>query len=82
MPIEGECWFKKKHAHDMDCNRFLKEEHHNYDWTKNVPRPYIRKEWNELVILIQRYIIGEGRYNSTSMYHIRLLEQLYLNVPY
>jgi hypothetical protein len=50
------------------------------------PRTYIRKEWNELLILIQRYITGEGRYNSTSMYHIRLLEHFTgekpLNLPY
>ena len=76
MPTEGERWFKKKPAQDLDCNRFLKEEHQNCDWTKSVPRSYIKREWNELLILIQRYITGEGRYNSTSLYHIRLLENL------
>jgi hypothetical protein len=43
MPTEGERWFKKKPAHDMDCNRFLKEEHHNCDWTKSVPKDIHQK---------------------------------------
>jgi len=39
-----------------------------------------------LLVSILRYITCEGRYNSTSLYHIRLLEHFIgtqpLNMPY
>jgi hypothetical protein len=52
LPMAGEKYFKRVIVDKKLCQKFLKPEHHNPDWTKGVPRSYIKEEyWTMLLIL-------------------------------
>jgi hypothetical protein len=73
MPGEGERWFKTTSIKEVDFRSFLKEEHQNMKWQKDIPRSYLEEKWQTLLKMIQVYITCEGRYGRTMLYHFRLL---------
>ena len=48
-----------------------------------VSRSYIKEDWQKVLLVLQKYITGEGWYAFTYQYHVRLLlhfeEKLTLN---
>jgi hypothetical protein len=44
MPDEGERWFKTTSIKEIDFRSFLKEEHQNMKWQKDIPRSYLEEK--------------------------------------
>jgi hypothetical protein len=86
MPVEGEKWFKTTSIKEIDFRPFLKKEHQNMKWKKEIPRSYLEEKWKELLKIIQVYITCEGRYGRTMLYHFILFLHFTgkqpLNMPY
>ena len=53
---------------------------------KGFPRNFLQEEWQHLLFILQQFVTGEGRYNLTFQYHVRLLlhfeSGMTLNFPY
>ena len=45
LSMFGERYFKRVIVDKKLCQKFLKPEHHNPDWTKGIPRSYIKEEY-------------------------------------
>ena len=73
LPIEGDKWFKWILLKPSDFNYLLVREHKDPDWRKCIPRVWIKKEFKDLLYLIQKYITCEGHFALTFIYHLRLL---------
>jgi hypothetical protein len=86
LPQTGEKWFKKQNLPISERNWFLKKKYHDADWSKGVPRAWLKEEWKKPLIFLQRYLTCEGRYNLTFTYHIRILQHFAqgkeMNFPY
>ena len=52
----------------------MKKNYRDVDWSKGVPRAWLKDEWKKPLIVLQRYMNCEGRYNLTFTYHIRILQ--------
>jgi hypothetical protein len=44
MPGEGEKWFKTTSVKEIDFRPFLKKEHQNMKWQKEIPRSYLEEK--------------------------------------
>jgi hypothetical protein len=64
---EGEKCFKTTSVKEIDFRPFLKKEHQNMKWKKEIPRNYFEENWKILLKLIQVYITCEGRYGRTML---------------
>ena len=68
----------------MNC--LLKPEYHVVTLHKGFPQNFLREEWQSVLFVLQKYVIGEGRYTVTLQCHIRLLllfeSRMLLNFPY
>jgi hypothetical protein len=86
IPGEGEKWFNTTSIKEIDFRSFLKKEHQNMNWQKEIPRSYLEEKWKILLKIIQVYITCEGRYGRTMLYHFILLLHFTgkkpLNMPY
>jgi hypothetical protein len=71
--MAGEKYFKRVIVDKNLCQKFLKAEHHNPNWTKGVPRSYIKDEYWTMLISLQKFLTCEGRYVVTFIYHLKLL---------
>ena len=64
----------------------LKPQFQNVKLITTVPRSYIKEDWQKVLMVLQKFITGEGRYAFTYQYHVRLLlhfeEKLTLNFPF
>jgi sensor histidine kinase YesM len=65
--------FKSTLIKEINFILFLKEEHQNMKWKKDIPRSYLEEKWKTLLKMIQVYITCEGRYGRTMLYHFRLI---------
>ena len=74
--IEGDKWFKRISLKPSDFNYLLVREHKELDWRKGIPRVWIKKEFRDLLYLIQKYITSEGHFSPTFIYHLWLLSHL------
>jgi hypothetical protein len=43
LPIVGERWWKNNQLPDVSCNHFLVPEHHDLDWSQEIPRKLLKK---------------------------------------
>jgi hypothetical protein len=43
------------------------------DWTKGIPRQWIKPEYCTMLVILQIFLTCEGRYAITFLYHLRLL---------
>jgi hypothetical protein len=73
LSMVGERYFKRVIVDKNLCQKFLKPEHHNPDWTKGVPRSYIKEEYWTMLISLQKFLTYEGRYVVTFIYHLNIL---------
>lgn len=69
----GEKYFKGASINKELCQKFLKPEHLNLDWTKCIPRNWIKEEYMLMINSFQIFLTCEGRYAVTFLYHLRLL---------
>lgn len=86
LPQTGERWWKKPPLKSQVCNQFLKRRYKNINWSKGVPRVWLKDEWRILLAILQRFITFEGGYAYTFQYHIRILKHFesddLINFPY
>ena len=73
IPRGQEEWFKNFKFDRNPCKEFLKEAYVNEDYTKAVPRFYLKEHYALLITCIQKYLTCEGRYNKVYPYHFKLL---------
>jgi hypothetical protein len=73
LPMAGEKYFKRVIVDRKLCQKFLKPEHQDPDWTKGIPRSYIKEEYWMMLISLQKFLTCEGRYAVTFIYHLKLL---------
>lgn len=73
IPRGQEEWFKNFKFDRNPCKQFLKEAYVNEDYTKEVPRFYLKEHYALLLTCIQKYLTCEGRYNKVYPYHFKLL---------
>jgi hypothetical protein len=73
LPMVGERYFKRVIVDKNICQQFLKLEHHDVDWTKGVPRSYIKEKHCTMLISLHKLLTCEGRYVVTFIYHLNLL---------
>jgi hypothetical protein len=71
--MAGEKYFKRVIVDRKLCQKFLKPEHQDPDWTKGIPRSYIKEEYWMMLISLQKFLTCEGRYAVTFIYHLKLL---------
>jgi len=45
-------WFKTTSVKDIDFRSFLKKEHRNMNWEKDVPRSNLEEKWKSLLKMI------------------------------
>ena len=86
LPVCGERWFKKGKLPLNLSNKFLVLEHQYSDWSQGIPLAWIKEEWKRALIVVHRYIIGEGQFNIVHCYHLHFLMHLSgdkeINLPY
>jgi hypothetical protein len=70
LPREGERWFKNQLAECDICNWFLKSAHQNASWAKGVPHAWMKDECVKPFLILQKYLMCEGRYVVVFQYHI------------
>ena len=73
IPRGQERWFKKFKLEMAPCQEFLKPKFIASDFTKSVPRSYVKDSYANLLTCIQRYFTCEGRYHKVYPYHFKLL---------
>jgi len=59
---EGEKLFKTTSFNEINFRPFLKKEHQNMKWKREIPISYLKDKWKELLKIIQVYITCEWRY--------------------
>jgi len=73
LPMFGEKYFKRVVVDRKICQNFLKPEHQDPDWTKGIPRSYVKEEYWKILIILQKFLTYEGRYVVTFIYHLNIL---------
>jgi hypothetical protein len=73
LPSSGEKYFKGVIVDRKLCQKFLRPEHQDPDWTKGIPRSCIKEEYWMMLISLQIFLTCEGRYVVTFLYHLKLL---------
>ena len=71
LPRTGENWFKTTIPKNVEFRSYLKLEHKNIVWKKNIPTSYLEEKWQHLLNSILVYITCEGRYNRVMIYHFK-----------
>ena len=57
----------------QDCKEFIKKEHSEIDLTNAIPRSFMKENYENLLMIIQKYFTCEGRFQMVYSYHLRLL---------
>ena len=70
FPCTGERWFKNKPVRAIDCNGFLIDRHQEPNWSKGIPRRWVRPRYRDLLMAVQNFITYKGRYGITLLYHM------------
>jgi len=56
------------------------------DWWKGLPQSAMIRKWQDLLFILQKFVIGEGRYTLEFVYHLWLLFHFesgkLINFPY
>lgn len=69
----GDHWFKKENVTMEQTNCLLKPKYHATQMGKGFSRHFLKEDWQQVLIILQKYITREGRYTVTLQYHIQLL---------
>jgi hypothetical protein len=73
LPSTREKYFKGIIIDRSLCQKFLKPEHLDPDWTKGISQSWIKEEYWTMLVFLQKFLTCEGRYAITFLYHLRLL---------
>jgi hypothetical protein len=68
-----EIYFKSIIIYKRICQKLLKPEHMDLDWTKDISKSWIKDEYWTMLISLRRILTCEGRYVVTFLYHLRML---------
>ena len=49
IPRNGEKWFKTTITKDVEFRSYLKPEHKNVIWKKNIPSTWLEEKWQQLL---------------------------------
>jgi hypothetical protein len=64
----------------------LLKQHHNPDWAQGIPYKWLKKEWQQKLPFIQRYILGEERFSIVHCYDLRFFMHIngdkHMNLPF
>ena len=86
LALSGEKWSKNHGLSACFCNRRLKPEYQNINWSKGIPRSYLKDEWQKVLMVLQKYLTNEGCYIVTFIYEAQILLHfeagMELNFPY
>ena len=67
LPRAREKWFKTTITKDVEFRSYLKPEHKNIIWKKNIPTTLLEENWQHLLKAILVYITCEGKYNRVML---------------
>ena len=73
LPRTGEKYFKTTIMKDVEFRSYLKPEHKNVVWKKNIPSTWLEEKWQQLLKAILVYITCEGMYNMVMIDHFKLM---------
>jgi hypothetical protein len=75
LAVAGEKYFKRVIIDKKLFQKFINLEHQDPDWTKGIPRSYIKEEYWMMLMSLYIFLTCEGRYIVTFIYHLKLLSQ-------
>jgi len=55
--LEGIKWFKNKGINKQGSVQFLKLGYIEVDWTKGIPRSWIKDEWSSPLFILHKYLM-------------------------
>jgi len=73
LPAMREKYFNGVSINKELYQKFLTTEHLNLDWTKGIPKNWVKEEYRPMLNILQRFLTCEGRYVVTFIYHLRVL---------
>ena len=74
-PSTREKYFKGIIIDKSLCQKFLEPKHLDPDWTKGISRRWIKEEYWMMLVILQKFLTCEGRYEITFLYHLKMLLQ-------
>jgi hypothetical protein len=81
LPSTKENYFKGIIVDKGIYKQFLKPKHIDPYWTKGISRGWIKEEYCTMLVCLQKFLICEGKYEVTFLYHLRILLH-FEGVPY
>ena len=66
---------------DVEFSSYLKPEHKNVVWKKNIPSTWLEEKWQQLLKTIMVYMTCEGRYTRVMIYHFKLMSHFTCRIP-
>ena len=80
-------WFKNKEFHSESWKVILKNPGMDTSvFKKGIPNSALKNKWRNMLLILQKFIICEGRFGCKYVYHIRLLmnflEDGEINLPF
>lgn len=87
LPMIGEKYHKGLHFKEKAWTLFLEKKWKGtFDRTKGIPREWFNETWDELVLVIQKFLTCDRGYSVANLYHVRLLQHIKgedkINLPY
>ena len=86
LPITREKWLKTTINKNVEFRSYLKPEHRDVVWKKNVTSSWLGERWQQLLNSIMVHITYEGRCNKVMIYHFNLVNHFIgrspLNLPF
>ena len=70
LPMTGDRWFKKENVTRTQIKHLLKPKNHAIQLGNGFPMHFLKDDWKQVLIILQKYITGEGQYTVTLQYHI------------
>lgn len=86
LPQTGERWFKNRLVQGQQWKQILKNPSMDtIIFTKGIPVTYVKEEWTNLLLLVQKFLTCEGRFGVLYVYHAKVMMHFLgedINLPY
>jgi hypothetical protein len=85
LPTTGQRWTKGQPVDKKLCTQLLKPQYRKTPWSEGTSRSWLEPQWAQLLAILQRYLMCEGRYTIIFPCHARLLLHFtgtLLNIPF
>ena len=74
LPKNGEIWFKNRKNKENDFIHFLREPGMDISiFKKGIMVTKLKQKWRNLLLVIHKFLICEGRFRTIFFYHARLM---------